>query len=206
MKTPLSLIVLATFIGCLGGAFAAGRSSPKPMEDMYKRGDGRDTIQCRAIRPRNICGALTTPSLIYFDCSDANYDCLFDSTDVLATPKSPLVLGQRYQVFGSELTVERCFGPNDSCDVAMISSRCSSGSDCNCRSTIPGRATVFYFSTEKGITAFRAVADIPASSGLDPKAVSDAAPLTTYVLVEESGFLRTTLSLDRAKPRTGCHT
>src|SRR5258708_263286 len=162
---------------------------------MYRRGDGQDAIQCQGGHVPKICGSLgITGKQIYFDCSDVEFECLFNATDVLAIPKAGFALGQRYSAFGANLTVERCFGDQASCEVALIKSECADARICSCRSEVRGRALKFYFSRELGVTAFYTTTDL-SSIGVDSKLFEDAIPLLTYVLGVEKGFLRAPLSL-----------
>jgi hypothetical protein len=177
---------------------------------MYIRGDARGVIECSGGAAPRECGSVEisgVPGEIYLDCSDAQFECLFNG-NVLAIPKTGgLTLGQKYSAFGASLTVEQCFLNLDPCELAMIESECAAPRTCGCRS---GSRAVFYFSRERGITAFYRIADPPSGMGEPPKGIdpkklmTDAIPLLTYVLVAEKGFLRTPLSLRRATPAAGC--
>jgi hypothetical protein len=176
---------------------------------MYIRGDARETIECSSGRVPRQCGPVEIsglPGQPYFDCSDAQFKCLFNG-DVLAIPKTGgLTMGQKYSSFGANLTVERCFLNLASCEMAMVKSECADPQTCGCRS---GRTTMFYFSRERGITAFYTISEPPSDmgeppSGVDPKMLTDAIPLLTYILVAEKGFLRAPLSLPRATSGTNC--
>lgn len=173
---------------------------------MYIRGDGRAGIMCSLSSPTE-CGDLDTFGMteqIFLDCSDEEFQCLFNRADVLAIPRSGLVEGQEYTAFGANLTVERCFGEEGSCEIAMIKSKCKDSQTCSCRSEVLNRTTTFYFSNELGVTAFYTVGAHPFE--IDPQRatqlVTDSIPLLTYVLVAEKGFLRTDLPLRRAP--VGC--
>jgi hypothetical protein len=167
---------------------------------MYVRGDGREAIECGIGSVPTECGSVEISGVaeqMYLDCSDEQFECLFNTADVLAIPKAGLTQGQKYTAFGANLTVERCFMDQDSCEVALIRSECGDAQTCSCRSAVPGRTTTFYFSRELGVTAFYTIAE-PAAVGVDSKMLTDAIPLLTYVLVAEKGFLRAALSLPRA--------
>lgn len=167
---------------------------------MYLRGDGREVIECVVGRPPSMCGSVEVsglPGQIYFDCSDEKFECLFNTADVLAVPRAGLALGQKYTAFGANLTVERCFVDEASCEIALIRSECADAETCSGRSKVPGRKTLFYFSRQLGITAFYTIGDLGAI-GVDSKMLMDAIPLLTYILVAEKGFLRAPLSLQRA--------
>ncbi|HZF17533.1 MAG TPA: hypothetical protein VE046_16505 [Steroidobacteraceae bacterium] len=173
---------------------------------MYKRGDGREVIECESRHVPGGCGSLETSGIteqVFSDCSDEQFECLFNSADVLAIPKAGLTVGQKYTAFGANLTVEQCFGDQASCGIAVIKSACADVQTCSCRSTVQGRATTFYFSRELGITAFYTIG-APAAVGVDSKMLAEAIPLLTYVLVAEKGFLRASLALPRATLGTNC--
>jgi hypothetical protein len=125
------------------------------------------------------------------------------TADVLAVPKAGLTQGQRYLVFGTNLEVERCFGDQATCEVAVISSRCADAGICKCRSDIPNRVTTFYYSRDLGVTAFFTKGDVE-NLGVDTDTLMDALPLLTYVLVGKEGFLKMPLGLPRAKLKTVC--
>jgi hypothetical protein len=201
--------------------FLAGCAVDKPYDSepiqimgrpgtLYIRGDARAVIECSGGPAPRECGSVEVLSLsgeIYRDCSDAQFECLFNGV-VLAIPKTGgLTLGQKYSAFGASLTVEQCFLNLDTCELAMIKSECAVPGICGCR---PGSRAVFYFSRERGITAFYRIAEPPSGMGEPPngidlkKLMTDSIPLLTYVLVAEKGFLRTPLSLRRATPGSGC--
>jgi hypothetical protein len=207
MSVNTGLMILTMFLlSCAG---------EKPYDDhepiqsikfgvMYRRGDGQDAIQCQGGLVPKMCGSVgMTTKQIYFDCSDEEFECLFNATDVLAIPRPGFALGQRYSAFGANLTVERCFGDQASCEIALIKSECADARSCNCRSAVQGRAIKFYFSREMGVTAFYTTGDF-SSIGVDSKMLADAIPLMTYVLVAEKGFLHTPLALRRANADTKC--
>jgi hypothetical protein len=198
------IMPLLFLAGCVGGRMTA-HNSMHPYMDMYKRGDGRETIQCRAIQPRNICETLSAPVLLYFDCSDTQFECVFDTMDVLAIPRAGLALGQQYSVYGAKLTVERCFGDQTSCTTALISSKCVESLTCSCRSGTTASTAFFYFSRDIGVTAFYSAPDISPDLGIDAKMRADFIPLVTYALVAEKGFLRAPLTLDRTRLDSNCH-
>jgi hypothetical protein len=66
----------------------------------------------------------------------------------------------------------------------------------------------FYFSRERGVTAFfpeaTGTADDLARQGADASELDDEIPLRTFVLVAEKGFLRAPLNLRISKLRTNC--
>jgi hypothetical protein len=164
---------------------------------MYLRGDGREVIECSVGSPPEICGALEVTGLshqIYLDCSDEQFECLFNLYGVPAIPRAGLTLGQKYTAYGANLSVERCFGDQDSCEIAMIKSECHAERPVT---------IMFYFSSELGITTFYPTGGPP--RGVDAKMLTDAIPLMTYVLVAEKGFLRVPLSLRRVAPGTRCN-
>ena len=136
------------------------------------------------------------PELLYFDCSDEQFNCLMSTADVLAVPKAGLKMGQKYSVFGTNLTVERCFRDEATCEIAVhyfALCRCSKSAAAVPRET-PGRVTTFYYSRDLGVTAFYTVADT-SDIGVDAGRLADALPLLTFVLVAEKGFLRAPLVL-----------
>ncbi len=171
---------------------------------LYKRGDGRDAIQCHAGPAPSDCGPVNMPEMpIIFDCSNENFECVFNSADVMAVPRSNLTLGQKYTAFGANLTVEQCIGDQASCEIAVIKSECADAQTCSCRSPFPGRTTAFSFSRERGVLTFYSVVD-PAAAGVDPKVVPHVIPLLTYFLVADKGFFRTPLALEKATLVASC--
>lgn len=80
---PTALLLL----GCAGRDLPAPTTSPAELT-LYKRGDSRDTISCQLLLAPVICATssgLVTP--LYYDCSDAQFDCVFDTLNVMAVPK-----------------------------------------------------------------------------------------------------------------------
>lgn len=206
MSANIGLIILAM---CLLGCAGEKPYDHEPIQSMeagvmYRRGDGLEAIQCQGSHVPRMCGsAEITSEQIYSDCSDEQFECLFNATDVLAIPRAGLESGQKYTVFGANLLVERCFGDQASCEIALIRSECGDTQTCRCRSTVRGRTMRFYFSRELGVTTFYATGEI-AAIGIDSKMLTDAIPLMTYVLVAEKGFLRAPLALPRATLDTNC--
>jgi hypothetical protein len=206
MSANTGLIVLTL---CLLGCAAEKPYDHEPTQSiksgvMYRSGDGQDAIQCQGGHVPKICGSVGfTAKQIYFDCSDPQFECLLNAAgaDVLAIPRAGLSLGQNYSAFGANLTVERCFGEQASCEMALIRSECTR--TCSCRSAVRGRTTKFYFSRELGVTAFYTTSDV-SSLGVDSKMLADTIPLMTYVLVAEKGFLRTPLALRKATADFNC--
>jgi hypothetical protein len=204
MRAGTSTLIFAMILwGCIGDPAPAQTQLAAPKVDMYKRGDGRETISCRIGSPGDCGSRELGPELLYSDCSDEQFLCLMSTADVLAVPKAGLKPGQEYSVFGAKLAVERCFGDQATCEVAVISSRCADAEICTCRSSLKGRTTRFYYSRELGVTAFYTVAG-DARVGMDAAMLADALPLLTYVLVAEKGFLNAPLSLRRASIKAGC--
>lgn len=198
------IILTMCLLGCVGDKPYDHDSVQGVAGVMYKRGDGREVIQCQGGPVPRVCGTLEiTAEQIYSDCSDEQFECLFNAADVLAIPRAGLSLGQKYTAFGANLTVERCFGDQASCAIALIKSECADAQTCSCRSAVPGRRTNFYFSRELGVTTFYTIGE-PAAIGVDSKMLSDGIPLLTYVLVAEKGFLRAPLSLPKAALGTNC--
>jgi hypothetical protein len=199
------IILTLCFLGCA----AEKPYDHEPIQSIkagviYRRGDGREAIQCQGGRVPSMCGSVEiNAEQIYYDCSDERFECLFNAADVLAIPKTGLTLGQQYAVFGANLTVERCFGNQASCEVALIKSECTDARTCSCRSSVRGRTMKFYFSRELGVTTFYTTSDV-SLIGVDSKMLEDTIPLMTYVLVAEKGFLRTPLALRRATSDTNC--
>jgi hypothetical protein len=144
---------------------------------------------------------------IFYDCSDQQFECVFNAVgaDVLAIPRAGLSLGQHYSAFGADLTVERCFGDQASCEMALIRSECADTRGCSCPAAEHRRTTKFYFSRDLGITSFYTTSDL-SSIGVDAKLLADALPLLTYVLVAEKGFLRAPMALRKATLSTSCRT
>ena len=164
---------------------------------LYKRGDGRDAIQCHAGSVPRDCGPVNMLEMpIIFDCSDKQFECLYNSADVIAVPRAGLALGQKYSVFGANLTVEQCIGDEGACQIALIKSECADAQSCSCRSVAPGRTMRFSFSGERGVLTFYSAVD-PAAAGMGPKVLPDVIPLLTYFLVAEKGFFRTPLALEK---------
>lgn len=211
MKTRLCLLLMTL---CLPGFSGAGPADDHPYDadpieiwgrerSLYMRGDANEAIECYN-GSRNVaaeCGSLPVSGftgLIFWDCSDSQFECLYDG-GVLAVPRTDLAIGQKYTVFGALLTVERCFSDQAPCDTAMISSECVFGATCRCRF---GQTTVFYYSRERGITAFYQIGSAPVP--VDPKFVADAIPLNTYVLIAKHGFLRVPLALRKATSEDYC--
>lgn len=173
----------------------------------YQRGDGGETVECQGLPVRNMCGSEKAPSLIYYDCSDGKFNCVFDTHNVIAVPKAGLALGQRYSSFGADLIVERCFGLEGRCDIALVTSTCAVNSVCECRFMEGDPSSItFVYSREKGVTAFYTLRDAKELSklGVDAELVVDTLPLLTFVLVAEEGLLKAELSLTRAVLRTQC--
>ncbi|MEJ0037663.1 MAG: hypothetical protein WDO68_16585 [Gammaproteobacteria bacterium] len=200
------LILTLCLVGCTGEKPRG--NVPVQSQDldgvMYKRGDGRDAIQCHAGPVPSDCGPVNPLEMpIIFDCSDEQFECVFNSADVMAVPRAGLTLGQKYTAFGANLTVEQCIGAEGSCEIAVIRSECADAQICSCRSPFPGRTTAFSFSREKGILTFHSVVD-PAAAGLDPKVLPDVIPLLTYFLVAKKGFFRTPVALEKATLVTDC--
>lgn len=206
MKINVWLMVLMlSLMGCADSRSSTQDSAQQPMVDMYKRGDGRETIQCRGIEPRNICGSSGYGSEVVFsDCSNEQFKCLISVADVFAVPRTGLTLGQEYSVFGANLVVERCFGNKGTCEFAKISSKCADAQVCNCRSASFGRSTTFYYSRDAGVTAFYTIRDDLSAIGVDAKMLADGLPLITYVLVADKGLLNAALSLPQAPLKTNC--
>jgi hypothetical protein len=144
-----TMVLTSLLAGCVGN------STADRQQEMYRLGDGRDTIACTYAPDLDVCASRGLLGSLYFGCSDQQFDCVFDGFNVMAVPKGDLVAGQTYTVFGAALTVERCFGEEQSCDIAMISSICSDDPVCSCRRADIGRTRMtFYFSRERGVTAF----------------------------------------------------
>jgi len=171
---------------------------------MYMRGDGLEAIQCQGGNVPTMCGSVEIMGeQIFSDCSDEQYECIFNTADVFAIPRAGLTPGQDYRVFGAKLRVERCFGEKGGCEVAMIKSECADEQTCSCRSAVRGRTTTYYFSQELGITTFYSIGDAT-SLGVDSKMLADAVPLVTFVLTADKGFLRTPLALPKIAQTIGC--
>jgi hypothetical protein len=194
----MPLLLMALVMACTSVDSEARKAENSIKAALYKRGDGGEIIACRRVSNTDICISQEFPTPIFFDCSNALFDCVASPADVLAVPKVGISVGQHFFFFGASFSVERCFGEGKSCSLAMISSVCSDPVQCKCRSSLPGRRTIFYFSGIYGVTAFYSVGDIPPGSGIDPKWISDAIPLMTYSLVADKGFLRAPLVLERA--------
>lgn len=176
---------------------------------LYKMGDGRDAIGCSTSPDGDLCATSIWPRLSFKDCSDEQYACVFDNYNVVAVPRDTLMAGQSYTVFGAALTVERCFGNNESCETAMISSTCFDDAVCSCRRAEVGKTKVtFYYSRDLGVTAFYTAAAGTAhelgKAGANIDELNDAIPLRTFVLVAEKGFLRAPLSVRAAKLVKDC--
>jgi hypothetical protein len=186
---------------CVGNPLTAHNSTPVSGVT-YKSGDG-ETIDCAHSRRVYACGSRSAPLFIYFDCSDEQFECVFDTSNVLAIPKAGLTLGQQYSVYGAKLTVERC---QHACKEALISSRCVEGLTCSCRGGggISDITTFFYFSRDIGVAAFYFVPDVSPEPGRDAKTLLELVPLQTFVLVSEQGFLRAPLALGRTPLKTNC--
>lgn len=200
MNTNAWPIILVLFLqGCVGNPSTA-HDSTLVSGVTYKRGDG-ETIDCAHSQRVYACGSRNAPFFIYFDCSDEQFECVFDTSNVLAIPKAGPTLGQQYSVYGAKLTVERC---QHACKEALISSRCLEGLTCSCRGGISDTTTYFYFSREIGVTAFYFVPDVSAEPERDVKTLLQLVPLQTFVLVSEQGFLRAPLALGRMPLKTNC--
>jgi hypothetical protein len=168
---------------------------------LYMKGDASEEVECSGGNAPRECGSLSTSGLtdqIFFDCSDVQFECLFNG-GVMAVPRADLAAGQNYTIFGANLTVERCFSDQTSCDFALIRSECALGVSCRCRF---GQTTVFYYSRDRGITAYYHIGPPPVP--VDPKYIADATALFTFVLIAEHGFLRVPLALRKATSEDYC--
>lgn len=198
------LVAVAMFIaGCANGPTAA------PTEQfatwvVYKRGDSGERVECQGFGVAELCGVTLGPLPTYSDCSDEQFLCLFDSASVFAIPRANLSLGQKFTVFGADLVVDQCFGGEDSCEVALISSKCLDLRTCGCWSGTEGTHH-FYFVKDVGVTVFYSLREKGAGEGgEDAKALRNAIPLGSYYLVAERGFLVMPMALPRAAPRASC--
>jgi hypothetical protein len=207
---PLTIAVL--LMGCEDKPdqlpFEANTSTPSRVE-IYQRGDGRDSVGCTSTPDRDVCSSREEFGYLFADCSDNEFECVFNEDNVFAVPKMGFVAGQKYSVFGATLTVERCFGEKNTCKVAMISSMCADDAVCSCRLAEIGKTkAIFYYSTELGVTAFYATAPKVQEGGskstFDAGELDDAIPLRTYVLASRSGFLREHWNIRKAKFKTQC--
>jgi hypothetical protein len=171
---------------------------------IYIRGDGRSHLQCQGGKTPSMCGSIeSTGQQTYYDCSDEQFDCVFDGVNVFAVPKAGFSVGQTYRVFGAVLSVKRCYRDQALCDTAVVTSECAEKQICRCRSSLKAAKATFYFSREFGIVNFHSTAQL-SDIGVDAEMQADAVPLLTYVLVAEKGFLRIPLALPRATLRTKC--
>jgi hypothetical protein len=191
---------------CASGASPShgNRESPTATNwDMYKAG-GRSTIQCQGLGIARLCGSMPSTTYMYFDCSNEQFECLFNSRDVLAIPRAGLSPGQTYSVFGATLKVERCFEARSGCQIFMISSTCSSDSDCECGPV--KRRTIIYYTPDRGVIAFYTVSDDPALSemNVDAATLRDAIPILTFVLVAPEGFLKMPTALEKLAQNPTC--
>jgi hypothetical protein len=204
---PGLIILTMCLLGCTGEKPYDHEPISIPKSGViYRQGDGKDAIQCQGGNVPRMCGSVGfTTKQIYFDCSDQQFECVFNAAgaDVLAIPRGGLNLGQHYSAFGANLTVERCFGDQIACEMALITSECADTSNCGCRSEVRGRRTKFYFSQELGVTTFYTTSDL-SSLGVDAKLLADAIPLMTYVLVADKGFLRAPMALRKATLSSIC--
>lgn len=198
-------ISLLSLLGCAQTNLAGGKSPHIESAAMYQLGDGKQTIRCDSRVVPNICagsGLLSSPLL--FDCSDERFDCVFDTLNVMAVPKGGYALGESYQAFGASLKVERCFGDQATCEMAVISSRCEDASDCTCRLAEHKQKTIFYFSRERGIIAFYTTLENTselADKGIGSDFFNDAVPMMTYFLIAEKGLLRAPWVLEKTSSR-----
>ena len=200
--TPLvwKLVGAVLLAGCVNSSFEVPQT---PKWHLYNRGDSREAVDCSGGEIPRACGSRVLPAKIYFDCSDEQFECVFDTTFVMAVPRTGLSPAQKYSVFGSNLTVERCSGAGDSCEVAMVSSKCADAQTCSCRSGMTP-ALYFYFVRNVGVTVFYSVTEDGALSGPDTKLLMDIRPMYSYYLVGERGFLSMPMGLERANLRTNC--
>jgi len=204
MKISLCIAAFVALAGCASASFPP--SAPSRV-DLYRRGDGGESIVCMRAPDRDVCASSDQLGNQFSDCSDADFECVFDYYNVFAVPKKGVALGQEFEVFGAALKVERCFGEANQCEMAMISSHCAAGAECACRVTDVGETRgVFYYSKEEGITAFYTTLpkDQHVGSGAETAASDDAIPLRIYVLAAESGFLRERWNIRAAKTRARC--
>jgi hypothetical protein len=203
-KTGSLLLLLPLFSGCVAEEpYDHGSIANPTAGAMYRLGDGEGAIQCQGGKVSRLCGSGGIAGFVYSDCSNIEFDCVFDGTNVIAIPRIGYKLGQLYRSYGADLKVERCFGDQPSCEVAMIKSKCVDAEICSCRSAAPGQVLTFYYTRTRGVTAFYATADAPAI-GVDLNLFHDALPLLTYTLSAEEGFLRKPLALRKASLNLRC--
>jgi hypothetical protein len=203
--------VLATSGGELAVASQGGAyEHTDRMVPIYRLGNGEDDIHCMLmpeLPDSDICATHQWMSTLYKDCSDAEFDCIFDDYNVMAVPRRTLVAGETYRAFGATLTVERCFDERE-CKIAMITSTCADAAVCSCRRADVGQTkVVFYSSAERGVTAFYSTAVSLADAakiGLDEAMLEDSIPLRTFVLQADKGFLRMPVDMRPARLRTDC--
>jgi hypothetical protein len=205
----LSIALVMTLSGCMGNSPLPDSRANFTRLEIYSRGDGLDAIGCSLDPDLDACVSSDWRGYVFRDCSNEEFACVFDGFNVMAVPKHRLVPKQSYTVFGSVLTVDRCFGEQAQCEQALISSVCADEGVCSCRRAGIGKTRAkFFYSHELGITAFYAEsagssADI-ARIGTDESELKDAIPLRTYVLGADKGFLRRPLKMRTAKLKTGC--
>jgi hypothetical protein len=203
-----SIFALCTVCVCGSTDTSAGSMSLRHVPVVvYDRGDKEDAISCSHGDGRDYCMSKDSIGFSFSDCSDDKYNCVFDRFNVFAVPKQSLKKGLTFEVFGATLTVERCFGDSETCDLAMISSVCANDAVCSCRLIGTERSrSVFYFSSRYGITTFFTA--IVESDTQVPRVaaeeIRDEIPLRTYVLAGESGFLREHWNLKTAKLMSEC--
>jgi hypothetical protein len=199
------LWVAILLAGCASAHVPEQNAEKEKQVVLYKRGDGGEAIRCWLLLTPVICASTDDlSSSLFFDCSDEQFECVFDTVNAMAVPRAGLVSGQKYSIFGSNLAVERCFGDRGSCDMALISSRCADESGCTCRRAGLNSKTLFYFSKDRGITSYYTTSDDPSelsAKGIDPSLLADSIPLVTYFLVAERGFFRTPLALEKSSSR-----
>jgi hypothetical protein len=199
-------VVLVVFLAsCVNGPIDERNQYPKGEYGViYKRGDRQSEIQCQGGKIPSMCGSIeATGQQTYYDCSERQFDCVFDGINVFAAPTSGFSAGQQFHVFGAILSVKRCFGDQATCDIAVVTSACAEARICRCRSPGNGAKATFYFSREFGIVNFNSTADL-SDLGVDAAMKADAVPLLTYVLVADKGFLRMPLALPKVTRRTNC--
>lgn len=102
MMRWISVLLMVLLASCARHAPSENGTTQSASFDLYKRGDGRETIQCQGVPAHPICGSLEVgPESIYSDCSDDQFECIASADDVLAVPKAGFTLGQQYSVFGA---------------------------------------------------------------------------------------------------------
>jgi len=123
-----SLAITVLLTGCANKPDrppSLSNTSKAPRVEIYQRGDGRDSIGCINLRIL-ISARLAKSSDTYSPTvPDHEFECVFDDNNLIAVPKQGFAAGETYSVFDATLTVERCFGEKDPCEVAMISSMCA---------------------------------------------------------------------------------